>query len=745
MPLDCTPDRPAYVVCDFETRAARDIKKTGAEKYVECPYFDALCLAIIWANGRVQMWRRGEAPPQELCDFIASGGLVVAHNAGFELAVWAEMYRRDSRWGVLRAAQVEDTMIRARALGLPGALGDLCGALRLDVQKDKEGHAVMLKLCKPRKAEKHEDPNGVYFIEDPAMHKRNEEYCLVDALAEHECFKRLPALLPSERELWILDQKINTRGVLLDVNNAALAADLVEEEKATLNSQFRQFTGGKVSTGNSRKDLLAWLETQGVVIGSLKKSEVQRILDDPEALKNKDNAKAVLELRKEAAKASTSKLKAMMQSACADGRARGLFAFHAASTGRAAGRRVQTQNLPRTPKHFKPAHAAAVIARLKQPKCAEALRLLHGAPMDAISWSLRSFIVARPGTRFLQSDLANIEGRVLAWLAGEEWKLDAFRDYDTIIPGKFDKKGEPVRAGPDLYNLAYSRSFDVPVEAVQDDQRQIGKVQELALGYQGGLGAFMGMAANYGITVVPTKEDAPPGAKHILTEAEVDIIKTRWRDVHPATVQFWYNLNDAAMEAVRRPGTVTQAGRVKYKVRGEFLLCLLPSGRCISYAYPSIKYMTTTFYEREVAKWREIAEKAAEEAHTDEGARQYGHALDILTELLENPDKREQLVYWGISSKSKNKRFGPQRAYGGLLAENVTQATARDVLFYAMPKLEAAGYPIVMHVHDEILAEVPEGHGSVEQMAALMCEPHAWSHGLPVAAAGWTGVRYRKG
>lgn len=740
--------RPEYVIIDFETRAACDLKRSGVERYVECPHFDALCLGYQWPFGEPLLWRRGEPPPKELCDFVASGGLVVAHNAGFELAVWNELRRRDPRWPELKPKQVEDTMIRARAMGLPGGLDQLCGALRLPITKDRDGHAVMLKLCKPRKALKHEDQSQVYFHEEPELHRRNEQYCLVDIAAEHGAWRHLPALMPRERELWILDQKINQRGVGIDVESAELAAAIVEEEKATLNSQFRQFTNGKVSTGNQRNKILEWLEEQGIVLGSLKKADVQRLLDDPDALANKETAKTVLGLRQEAAKASTSKLKAMLRSACADTRARGLFAFHGANTARWAGRRIQTQNLPRTPKNFKPKDAAQVISWLRNPRGPQAMRLWHGSPMDAISWSLRSFLKAAPGRKYVSCDLANIEGRVLAWLAGEEWKLEAFRDYDTIIGT--DAKGEPIRKGPDLYILAYARAFGVPLEDVDDIMRQIGKVMELFLGYQGGLGAFASGAANYGFCVVPKKEDAPANAKQVLTEAEAETIKTRWREANPAIVQFWYDLNDAAMEAVRSvnpktgAGSVTRAGRIHYRVNGDFLLCLLPSGRCMVYPYPSIKYMTTTFYEREVQKWRDIMEDAAEEAHTDDGARRWGQARDILQELLDNPDKREQLVFWGVSSKSKNKKWGPQRAYGGLLAENVTQATARDVLADSFPRIEAAGYPIVMHVHDETLCEPLEAHGSWQDLARLMVAVSSWADGLPVAAAGWEGDRYRK-
>lgn len=740
----------AYVVFDWETRSARSLKALGVHKYAECPHFDALCAGYVWPDGTEALWTRGELPPADLCTHVAAGGILVAHNAGFELAVWAEMHRRDTRWPELRPEQVHDTMAMCRAMGLPGGLGDAAMALRLNVRKDVEGHKVMMLLCQPKRP-----PRGYtgppVFEEAPHLLRRLGEYCMIDVEVQHAIYRMLPKLSADEQAIFAMHECINERGVLLDVEAASAAADLVADEQMRLSGEIRAATGEAVKSGNARAQMLQWLEGQGVVIGDLKKTTIQKMLEDPAALADKATVKMVLKLRQDAAKASTAKLSAMGKNVCADGRARGLYTFYGANTGRSSGRRLQTHNLVRPPKHFKAEHAASTIETVRRRvKASIILRALYGSVMGPVSWSLRGFILAETGSRFICCDFSNIEGRVLAWLAGEEWKLDAFRAYDTFkldMHGNplLDAKGEPVRMGPDLYHVTAAGILGIPVTSVDEDQRQVmGKVPELALGFQGGLGAFTSLGANYGVHVVLKREDAPASAKYVVTEAQVEDIKTKWREKNSRIQALWYGLSDAAMEAVRKPGKVTGAGLLEFCKSGDFLQMRLPSGRCVTYAYPTVEVMTTTFYEREVAKWAKEIKEAAEEVHTDEGSKRYGFAVDVLRELLENPDKREQLAFWGINSKSKNKKFGKLRAYGGLLTENATQATARDFQFHAGLRVEAAGYPIVMHTHDELLTEVPRGFGSVDELAQIMCASPGWAGDIPVSAAGWEGDRYRK-
>jgi DNA polymerase len=288
-------------------------------------------------------------------------------------------------------------------------------------------------------------------------------------------------------------------------------------------------------------------------------------------------------------------------------------------------------------------------------------------------------LVAQEGHDFIAADFANIEGRVLAWLAGEDWKIQAFKDYDA-------------GTGPDLYKLAYAKAYRLQPADVTKDQRQVGKVMELALGYQGGVGAFQQMARGYGVRIDDTQADE---------------IKVKWREAHPKIKKFWYDLEDAAIGAVSSPGTTTRAGKIMFKQNGSFLWCRLPSGRCLCYPYPKVieKKMPWTDYEgRDVFK----------------PALQY-HGVDAVTKV-----------------------WGEQDSYGGRTCENVTQAVARDILAAALLRLEQHGYNVCMHIHDECVCEVPKGWGSVDEMCQVMSERPSWAPDMPIAVEGWRGSRYRK-
>lgn len=315
---------------------------------------------------------------------------------------------------------------------------------------------------------------------------------------------------------------------------------------------------------------------------------------------------------------------------------------------------------------------------IKNAKTAAAkIDIFHGAPMSMLSDALRGFCVPAKGKRYIAGDFSNIEGRVLAWLAGEEWVLKAFRDFDLGI-------------GADMYVLGYSRSFGVPIDKVDDDKRQVGKVQELSLGFQGAVGAFQNMAKNMNV---------------FLPDAQVKTIVENWRASRPATVSYWAQLESAATGAILDVGRKFTAGakgrEVTFLVRGSFLFCQLPSKRVLCYPYPKI----------------------------EEVQKPWGDYLPSVT-------------YCYVDSISNKWLRGS--TYGGSLAENVTQATARDILTEAMLRVEERGYPISMHVHDEIVSEVPENFGSVKEFEKIMSVVPEWATGLPIAVKGWEGKRYRK-
>lgn len=764
---------------DFETRSAVDLNKCGVEVYAAHPSTEMLCMSWAFDDGPVHSWSIEQTNATRsdrlaLRDHIESGGLIYAHNARFELHIMRMLAGRIG-WPMPRIEQMRCTMAAARALSLPGSLDKLAQALRLPVRKDDAGRRIMLKMCKPRKPRKHE-PDALYWHETPEDLAALSAYCAQDVEVERQIEKVMRLLPPAEQSLWEIDQRINDRGVCLDLPAVDNLLALSDREKARLTREIRTVTRGAVTSPNS-KSFAAWFNECGFPLENMKKGTIEAALKklpaEPVTPEGR-NLRRALEIRKEAAKASTAKLKAMRRGAGADNRARGLLEYHGAGTGRWAGRRIQTQNMPRTPDDFEVIDAEAVFEWAQFEGGERGIAAEYGSALDGVSWSLRSLITAGPGNTLLCADYSNIEGRVLAWLAGERWKIEAFEAFDTLLLDEsgapvLDKKGEPKRKGPDLYLLAYSKSFGVPVEQVSKPQRQIGKVQELALGYQGGHGAFLSMGANYGIDLdaiaaavreavdgqtwhgalerywegVHDKADeiiADVRAKLALAEFEdvdddefeafemgveeyaaqlarrrgfdlsperwaaIRIIVDGWRAAHPNVVQFWRDLERAAVDAVMYPGEVFRAGMIQYRLDGDFLYCRLPSGRALSYPYARIVQLPDP--------WA--------------------------------PDKpRPRVRFEGIDGRTK--RWCTQALYGGLCAENVTQAASRDILADAIRRLERSGYPVVMHVHDEIVSEVPQNAADrYPEFERIMAAKEPWASGLPVAVAGYEGRRYRK-
>lgn len=747
---------------DFETRSVAPLPKCGLEVYAEHPSTDALILCYAIGDGTVSTWKRGE-PVSVLAPLFAhvrAGGAVYAHNAAFEYYIWCMLHRRHPEaWPALSHKQLHCTMAMARVLGLPAALADCAEALRLPVSKDAGGKVLINKLSKPNAR------TGV-FLEDPQLLEDFAAYCRQDVEVERRLHALLPPLSAHERAVWELDFEINMRGVPIDLRGVSRALMVTAQQGVEDTIAIELATGGAVQTATQVAELVAWLEREGLNVEKLSKDVVTSLLRG----NVKGPARAVLELRKQAAKTSAGKLEAMRVGTCADGRARGLLAYAGADTWRWAGRRIQTQNMPRAPEDFDGDFAVQLF---RTPDPVTSLRSWYGEVMEPVAQSLRSLICASPGHDLISCDFSNIEGRVLAWLSRERWKVEAFEEYDA---GR----------GHDLYKLAYAKSFGKQPEDVTKDERQIGKVQELALGYGGGVGAFASMAANYGIVVVAEGAEAPPGVNSVLTEAQTEEIKTAWRQAHPEIVRFWKLVENAAVEAVRHPGQIFNVAMCAFRSQGMFLKCRLPSGRALSYAYPSLKQVPNyglsqdvdAFVRRvianadgkaDIADALEIARKVRDRLRRIDAAplakllSDLTYALDVseLSELAPEcdalkarcaTDTRDVVEVWGKDKKSfdpetgkpTRKAWGPWRPYGGLFVENFTQAIARDLLAAAMLRLDAAGYPIIMHVHDEVVCEVPEGTGSVAEVKRIMCELLEWARGLPLAADGWRGKRFRK-
>lgn len=751
---------------DFETRSVVDLKKAGAYRYAEHPSTGVWCLSWRLGDGPVNRWHPGDEPPLELIAHIEEGGEVIAQNAGFERVITNTVVRRDFPWWPkLKIEQQDCTMARALALALPAGLDNLAIALKLRFQKDKEGYNLMLRMCRPRSVL----PDGTpVWWDDAEKIERLGEYCDVDVLTECDADTALPRLIPSEKILWRLDQTINDRGVLLDVHSIERALEVVGEANKRADDRMWYLTDGDVQKCTETAKIVAWLNKRGVPAVSIAKDEHEEIILSGQVLGD-ETVEEVIRLRGAAAKSSTKKYKAMVDCVCADGRARGLFGFHVATTGRWAGRLIQPHNLKRmNADEGDDVDVPLAIALLNTPKhkadLLDSLELATGRPaLEILSRCLRGMFIAGPGKKFYGADFSNIEGRVAAWLTGEIWKIDAFRAYDTGI-------------GEDLYKLSYAKSFAVDISTVTKWLRQIGKVQELSLQYQGSVGAYVTMGANYGIKPGAVAEAARAAtsdemwaaarAKYSTRDSRgldretwtgIKIVVNSWRAAHPAIVSSWWELQEAALEAVQNPGAKIPVlnGKCAYLAANGFLFCQLPSGRVLAYAAPRIReqewekpvFFTMTGAETTGAEWDEKLEAMIYVAEGRQILPDEPLYLEDGTEVpmkVRNRKTRTRYVveYDGVDSKTK--RWSPQYLYGGLQFENIVQAVARDFLAEAMIRTEAANYPIVLHVHDEEVSEVDEGFGSVDEYKQIMSTLPAWAEGCPIAVAAWEDKRYVK-
>lgn len=648
---------------DIETRSAVDLKKVGAYRYAEDPSTEIIACSYRVGDGPIV---RGFDKPE---------GILLAHNAGFERA----LLNAKLGWN-LTPEDMDCTMARALAAGLPASLERCGSALKAPIQKDKDGRRLMLKMCRPRKVH---DDGRIEWRDDPGDHERLRSYCDQDVSSECAIDARLPPLSPRERAVWVLDQTINDRGVRVDVPGVHAALLAVDEAKRRSDYLVLGLTNGAVTACTQTAKIVTWINGRGIPCESIAKGEVDELVlradlfDDP-------LVEEVVRLRRAAARSSTAKYQAILDTVCKDGRVRGTLAYHGAHTGRWAGRLIQPQNFPRVDSQENVEAALGLLASAKSPsEAVDLIDLTVGPPMEVLSQCLRAMIVAPPGKKLVGGDFANIEGRVNAWFAGERWKLDAFRAYDEGV-------------GADLYRLAYARSFGLQPEAVDSAGRQIGKVMELALGYQGGVGAFQTMARVYGVSVPDSRADA---------------LKRAWRDANPLITQSWWDLQNAAIAAVDSRGLVVPVleDRIRYVSDGKFLYCRLPSGRVLHYASPIVRWKKRT--------------------------------VTVDGEEVDLPPARG-VTYFGVNSLTK--KWGPIDLYGGSQCDHIVQGTARDLLVEAMFRVEKAGYPIVLTVHDEILSEVDEGFGSSDEFAELMAVLPPWAEGLPVSVKVWEHRRWIK-
>jgi len=655
---------------DIETRSAADLKKVGAHRYAEDPTTSIICGSYRFDDGPVRRWIGTDLPDEIVEHLSRKFGRMAGHNQQFERALL-------NRWlpCLLEPEQQDCTMSRGLALGLPASLEMMGAALGASVQKDKDGHRLMMQMCKPRSTE------PLTWWEDADRLQRLSAYCDQDVASECAIDALLPKLSERERRVWELDQRINDRGVAIDVPMVRRALAVVDAASKKADREIWKLTNGAVKRCTEVAKIVGWIASQGVPCESVAKGEIDDLVVGAD-LFDKPTVGEVVKLRRAAARSSTAKYTAMLNSVCKDGRVRGSLKYHAAHTGRWAGAGMQPQNFPRVDNPAAVESALALLQLNETPdRLVDMIDLFVGPPMETLSKCLRAMIVAAPGCELLGGDFSNIEGRINAWINGETWKVQAFRDYDA-------------GTGPDLYRVM---AADVTGKAIEDvtavDRQVRGKVPELACGFQGAVGAFQKMAYT---------QDPPV---HV-TDDEARRIVGAWREKNSRIVQGWWDLQDAAIEAVGAPGCVVPVlgGKVKYVVTKGFLFCQLPSTRVIAYATPRLVM------------------------------KDFEGEDFVLT--------RRSVEYMGVDSFTK--KWSPQSLYGGAQCNHVVQGTARDRMVEAMFRVEDAGLPIVLTVHDELLSEVPKGTATPERYAELMAEQPDWAAGLPVAVKAWKDERYVK-
>lgn len=644
---------PDVLHIDIETYSSEDIRKAGAYRYTQAPDFEILMVAFALNNQPVECYAFEDVPAY-FYDMLRDERIIkAAHNAAFErLCFRAEGY--DVAPEFWRC-----TAIKSAYVGLPLALADVSKILGLgDKGKLSTGTALIRYFCGPVKATKVNGGRTRNLPEhDPEKWEQFKQYCINDVEAEREIAHRLRSVkVPaSEWGAYALDQRINDRGVRLDMDLAARAIELDKRNKAALLQQAVKITG--LDNPNSLPQLKAWIyERTGLEITSLAKGAAENLRDHVA----NEAVTEVLELRLQMSRTSVKKYEAMRSCVGSDGRARGLFQFYGAGrTGRWAGRLIQLQNLPRN--YMEDLAEAREAVRTLGPDSFECLYEVS----DTLSQLIRTAIVPAPGHVFAVADFSAIEARVLAWLAGETWRLDVFRGHGKI------------------YEASASRMFGVPLDEVGPELRSKGKVAELALGYQGGVGALKAMG----------------GESMGLSESDMQQIVDKWRESNSRIRSFWYALNKLAVACVKGNGKQLHRPTGIYfwtNPHTDTLHIELPSGRALVYWKPRI---------------------------------------------YTNKFGQDAVQYMGTDGVTR--KWVKIGTYGGKLTENIVQAVARDLLLHSMQTVEAAGFEVCMHVHDEIVAEIRDA-SQFDTIIELMQRPPDWAEGFPLGAAGYTGDFYKK-
>lgn len=632
---------------DFETRSTVKLRKAGLYVYAQHPDTEIMCMA--WAIGpqAPRLWLPGQPLPEAFVDHVANGGPLRAWNSAFERLVWYHKLP----WEIALFPVLDQwtcTAAEAAAMALPRGLGNCAKALGMADQKDAEGHRLMMKYSRPRKVE---EDGTIIWWDDPEDLQKLYSYCKQDVVVERSIVPRVRRLVPRERELWLLDQRVNDRGIRIDTELVAAGLAAVSRETARANARIEVITAGDAVSVTKRDALMKWL-CERIDMDNLQKQTVKDTL----AGELPDDVREVLMLRADAGRTSLAKYAKALECMCHDGMARGLTLYHGASTGRWSGRLLQPHNFPRPEIDPAPFHQRFL-------NCDWAGIEAEASLMQVAVSTLRGMFIPSCGD-FYSADFAQIEARVLGWLAGHKY---GGHEYEKM--------------GAAIYGL------DWKTIGKDDAARQIGKNATLGCGF--GMGWERFQAQVYEQTGLVIEDDL---AQHA--------IKT-YRAMKPKVVEYWKETERAAKRAVMFPGKIVRSGGVRWVLQCKFLRCVLPSGRALAYAIPTI--------ENQQTPWGTT---------------------------------RAALKFMGIDSRFGNRKWHRIQTYGGHLVENVVQAIARDMLAEAMLRVEAADYRVVLTVHDEILAEKEDG--DLDEFLMLMKQRPAWAPTCPIEAEGWRGDRWHK-
>lgn len=649
---------------DIETYSSVDLAKAGVYAYTEAPDFDILLIGYKYDDedevhviDTLAVDRDFDEELYEFRQALTDPSIVkTAFNANFErtcLAKWTGAAMPPEEWRC--------TMVKALTMGLPGNLADAGMALGLpeDKLKDPQGKALIQffsKPCKPTRTNGQRTRN--LPAHDPEKWKLFIAYNRQDVVTEQEILKRLAVykIPDAEQALWSLDQHMNDNGVKLDIPMVEKIVEYDTQRRQELQEEAQTITG--LSNPNSLAQLKKWLASQGVEMASVTKDTIAEALagDLPE------NVRRMLEIRTALGKTSVAKYSTMLTAVCRDHRLRGILQFYGANrSGRWAGRLVQTHNLA---KNSLP--DLDLARELAAAGDFDTMQTLFGETAFVFSELIRTAFIPSDGCRFVVSDFAAIEARVISWISGEEWRLEAFR------------------AGKDIYCETASQMYKVPVvkHGENGHLRQKGKVAELACGYQGGIGAMKRM--DKGGTI---------------PEEELQAVVDAWRAANPKIPKLWRTCELAAKTAIEEHRTVRIAHGIAFSYINGNLFIKLPSGRKLCYWDTRLK--------------------------------------------LDPRDGRDHIVYMGVNQETK--QWGETETYGGKLVENIVQATARDCLAVAMTRVSELGYKIVMHVHDEMIVDVPnEDKEAPAVINDIMSQPIDWAPGLPLKGDTYETPFYKK-